>query len=291
MRGVARATAAVTVVNALPIGIGSAFGVDLETRAEVETGGRAGPGGAITFRPAEVGTPVVHAAVRAASDAYLAAGTVATEVALTSAIPVGKGLKSSSAVASAVAGAIARAAGRSPFPEELARLSARAGRESGVSATGAFDDALAGVRAGVVVTDNRSDTVLATHALPVDLEVILWIPAGAHPAAPSLRSALAARSDLAREAADLALAGDWAGAMDLNSSLVEAALGYDYASLRAECRARGAAASGVSGLGPAFAALAPAARVRSVVAGLPPGAEILTVRPTRSDPAVVREAL
>lgn len=281
MHGVAQATAAVTILNALPLGIGSALGVGLGTRAGVSLGGGEGPLSTVRFRPSEAATPVVRAALYLASRAYLPAGTVPTDVEITSEIPVAKGLKSSSAVASAVAWAVGRAAGRSPTPEEVARLSAQAGRDSGASATGAFDDALAGVRPGIVVTDNRSDTVLASHPVPADLEVVLWIPPGTHPPAPSLTVALAARSDLAREAAELAVQGEWARAMEINSELVEGALRYDYAPLRAECRRRGAVSSGVSGLGPAFAALVPGPHARSVVEGLPGGAEVRTVSPTR----------
>ena len=79
------------------------------------------------------------------------------EIEIVSDIPVAMGLKSSSAVSSAGLLAVARASGATRPPLEIAKLSAQVSRETGVSATGAFDDALAGLASGVVVTNNYTD--------------------------------------------------------------------------------------------------------------------------------------
>ena len=57
--------------------------------------------------------------------------------------------------------------------------------------------------------------------------------------------------------------------MELNTRLVEQVLGYEYGSIRAELARRGALASGVSGMGPALAAIAPRDRCAEVAAGFP----------------------
>src|SRR4029077_12491491 len=101
-------------------------------------------------------------------------------VAVVSAIPPARGLKSSSAVGVAVAQAVASAYGRSPAAETCAAASAEVSRAIGLSATGAFDDALAAAEGGVVLTENTSRTVRARATLDTDWSVVLWIPAGEH---------------------------------------------------------------------------------------------------------------
>lgn len=260
MRGVGTARGAVTIVNALPLGVGAALGIGLEVSAEVAVEPSVRGSEEITVSPRGSATPVVLAAARAAVAKYLPERPVSVDLRVSSAIPPSQGLKSSSAVASAVAGAVARAAGAPAPALEVARLSAEVGRRSGVSATGAFDDALAGLERGVVVTDNHDDRLLARFEVADDLLAVVWVPKGRHPPAPSLREAFSGRTVEAQAVVDLALSGAWPEAMERNSALVEQVLGYPYAGLRSACRQAGALAAGVSGLGPAFAVLtAPAA--------------------------------
>ncbi len=268
MRGVGSARGAVTIVNALPTGIGAALGFDLTVRAEVclVRADRGGEG--IRVDPASSNSPLVREAVAVALSAFLPGRTSSVEVRIDSQVPPSKGLKSSSAVASAIVAAVAQATGERPVPTEVARLSAATGRRSGTSATGAFDDALAGLETGVVVTDNRDDRLLARFDVPPDTDVVVWLPPGEHPPSPSLRAAFAARAETGRTVVDRVSNGDWPGAMERNSALVEELLGYPYAALRNACRERGAIASGVSGLGPAFASLAARSRATSIEAFL-----------------------
>jgi len=270
VHGVGEATAAITIVNALPTGIGAAVGIGLRTRVEVTlvrsgSGRRSEP----TVRPADSSTPLVLVALatsvgRLAPDGVAAAGlTVRTD------IPSGVGLKSSSAVTSAIVLAVANAVGRTLSPTDIARSSAEIGRATGVSATGAFDDALAGLVGGVVLTDNRQDRLL--HAFGVDpgLAVALWIPPGTHPPAPDARTRFTPEPPRARAAVEAARAERPWEAMELNSALVEEAMGYSYRGLRERLRGRGAVGSGASGLGPAFAAVGPRERIGELLAELP----------------------
>jgi shikimate kinase len=269
VRGLGEARAAVSLVNALPLGIGAAVGIEWPVRvtARLERPPRTASRTAVD--PPRSATPVVRAAASAARDRFGPGAAGRLRLVVRSTIPVGRGLKSSSAVSSAVALATSRAFGGEPSPEEIARLSAEVGRSTGVSATGAFDDALAGLVAGGVVTDNRTDTELRRLRLPADLGVALWVPGRRHPSAPSLQARFRKDLALSRRAADAVLAGDWITAMEANTRLVEKAMGYRYAGLREAVHRAGATAAGVTGLGPAFAALAPHRHLDRVLRALP----------------------
>ncbi len=269
MRGVGEASAAITVVNALSTGIGCAIGIRLSARAEATvTGGVAG-GPVLAIDPPASRTPLVVGALTAAVERFLPSADVRVALELTSDIPVAVGLKSSSAVTSAVFLALAHAAGAAPPATEVARLSAQVSRRSGTSATGAFDDALAGLTGGVVVTNNYTDEMIRRAPLEPDLEVALWIPPGAHPPSSGVRARFASDEPIAAQAAEAAIRGEWWTAMELNSELVERAMGYPYRPIREAVARAGARSSGASGLGPAFAAVVPHDRVEAVLAQFP----------------------
>ena len=265
MHGLGRASAAITIVNALPSGIGCAIGIDLEAVAEATILPSFGEPGTPTVAPADGSSPLVAEAVREALRQFTKDGSSSCEVAVRSAIPVARGLKSSSAVASAVVLAVAQAAGSAPAARQVARLSAEVSRRSGVSATGAYDDALAGLSTGFVVTDNGRDALVRHRPADPRWEVALLVPPGTHPASPGLKDAFRAYAKESRRALDAALADRWWDAMHRNSEIVERVMGYSYASLRTRLAATGAVGSGVSGLGPAYAAVAPSERIPRIL--------------------------
>ncbi len=291
MRGVGTATGAISIVNALPTGVGAAVGVDLPVRAELELH----PSGSSEKWDVQIAddsrSPLVIEALTQALR-RLAPGTSGHgTLSIRSTVPIGRGLKSSSAVSSAVVLAVARAVETPVTAVDVARLSAQASIVAGVSATGAFDDALAGLEGGGVVTDNRRDVCLRRLELRAGLGAVLWIPEGSHPRAPSLVRAFGRRRGLARRAVDAAMDGDWPEAMALNSRLVEEVMGYRYDGLHRAAKAAGAIASGVSGLGPAFAAVAPLARLPRLRRALPSlGGRRRTVGLLSRLPGTVREA-
>ncbi len=269
MIGSARSTAAITIVNAIPTGIGCALGIDLGVRARVVLRrAQAGAEPVLAFSRG-AGTPVVREALRLAIDRYAEGGPWSADVTLRSEIPPARGLKSSSAVATATAWATARAAGKEPPAVEIARLAAGAGRTAGVSATGAMDDALASVTPGFCVTDNRSGTVVRQGPSDPRWKVALLIPARKHAPSPTWQEAFEREADAGRRAADRSIAGDWWAAMSANTELVERTMGYSYAPLREEALRRGALGSGVSGLGPVLAAVCEADRADDVLAAFP----------------------
>lgn len=278
MRGLGTARAAISIVNALPLGVGAAIGIEWPARVtarieRTEAGSRP-----CAIEPPSSSTPIVRAAARTALGRFGPGTPGRLRLVVRSTIPVARGLKSSSAVSSAVAFATARACGAEPSPEEVAGVAAEVGRATGVSATGAFDDALAGLVAGGVVTDNRRDTALRRFSVGSDLAVALWVPDRRHPRSPAVRARFRHEPGLARRAADAALAGDWVSAMEANSTLVERVMGYRYDRLHAAALEAGATVAGVSGLGPTFAALAPLSRLRAVRNAFPREGQRKSVR-------------
>ena len=260
--------AAITVVNALPLGIGAAVGVAWPARASARLLAPSDRSPGVTVAPRSSSTPVVRCAARAALERWGPVGG-GIRLRVRSTIPRAKGLKSSSAVASSVVAAVAGLSGRAPSPLAVGRVAAEAGRRAGVSATGALDDALAGLESGGVVTDNRTDRCLRRFDVDAGLGVVLWIPPGRHPPSPSVQRAFARRQAIARRAVAAALDGGWVEAMRRNSSLVEAVLRYRYDALHRAAAGAGAVASGVTGLGPTFAAIAPLGRLGRVARALP----------------------
>lgn len=262
MRGVGRASAALTIVNALSTGVGAAVGLDLPAEAEV-TLHPAGSHGKWDVRVEDrARTPLVIATLTEALRAFAPGSSGSGELSLRSEIPPARGLKSSSAVSVAIAGAVAEATDSNPSAADLARISARASVAAGVSATGAFDDALAGLSSGIVVTDNSQQELLRTISVDPAWAAALYIPELDHRPSPELWVAFRAEARAGQEAVDRLMAGDWTGAMRANSALVERLLRYDYAGLRADLEAHGAVCAGVSGLGPTLAAIVPRARAQ-----------------------------
>ncbi len=269
MRGLGTATGAISIVNALPTGVGSAVGIDLAARAELELH-PAGSSEKWDVRIADANrSPLVIESLTQALRRFAPGTSGRGELTVRSAIPVARGLKSSSAVSGAVVLAAARATETPVTAVEVARISAQASMVAGVSATGAFDDALAGLSEGIVVTDNARGELLRSIPLEGEMGVAVYVPPQTHPPSPGLKADFEREAVASSRAVRAAIDGDWSRAMERNSELVERVMGYDYTGARRSLRESGALAAGVSGLGPTLAAVAPSARLREVAAGLP----------------------
>ena len=280
MRGTATAHGAITFVNALATGIGAAAGVDLPVRATVEvtpatSGTRSYSAGAAT--------PLVERSIESALDRYAGRGSWSVRTTIESSLPPARGLKSSSAVSSAVLRAVASATGADPTPEEVARFSADVSQRIGLSATGAYDDALAGLVPGIHVTENGARRELVRFPSPGNSEVVLWVPRRVHPPSVGLLARFRARRPEGEAAVRAVREGRWEEAMSANSRLVESLMGYDYAPLRGALAAAGARAVGVSGMGPTVAAICDSPALGAVLSALPRGTgDVIVTRFTDS---------
>ena len=279
MRGTGRSSGAITIVNALFTGVGAAAAVSLPVEAEVALSERPrGDVGRLSIPP-EAATALARETVLEGLRRYAPDRTFDASLALRSAIPAARGLKSSSAVATAILAATSRAVGRAPDPTEVARAAADVGQRVGLSATGAFDDAFVSIAGGAVVTDNPGRKVLRRLDLDPSQRVLLWIPVAAHRPSPEWAETFARHAAEGRAAADLARRGEALRALERNTELVERVMAYsEYRAMREELRRQGATGSGVSGMGPTLAVLAPAERLTRLRGVLPPGnAQVMTV--------------
>jgi len=175
-------------------------------------------------------------------------------ISVESEIPISRGLKGSSAVANAVVLASARALRVDLEPLEMIRIGVRAAIEAGVTLTGAFDDACASFFGGIVLTDNRSDTILRRDRFSDDLVAVVEVPARMIPKASLKGLDFASIRPQVEAAFRLAQRGDYLRAMEANSTAYAPVLGVDETpAVRA--RKAGAIAAGISGTGPAIIAL------------------------------------
>ena len=241
-QGHAAAFGAGTVLNALATGRGAAFALDVETEATVELTHDGDVTGEIDGAP-DADTRLIERCVELAVEAYgdREGGRVRTE----SDVPMAAGLKSSSAAANATVLATLDALGvdvveatdptdDSALPDDAdagvvsrvtaCRTGVRAARETGVSVTGAFDDASASMLGGVTVTDNAEDTLLARDE--VEWDALVWTPDERAFTADADVGRCEAVAPMADLVAELALDTRYAEAMTVNGLAFSAALGF-----------------------------------------------------------------
>lgn len=252
MRGKARAPGALTVVNAIATLKGSAFAIDLYTTAEVEISEDKDVIEGETDHDEEVDTSLIERCVERVLERFDvdAGGHVKT----TSEIPVASGLKSSSAAANATV--LATLDALDALENEMSvgdrieatKMGVEAARDTGVTITGALDDAAASMLGGVVVTDNSEDEILKHEE--IDWDAAVYIPDDKAPSSDTdvERSRLVAH--VIDVALDLALEGDYARAMTINGLAYASALGYD-TSIIIDALGFGKGA-GLSGTGPSY---------------------------------------
>ena len=269
MHGRARAPAAGTVLNALANRRGAAFAIDEPVVAAVDLAPDGPVKGTVAGEP-DADTALVERCVELVVAAHGdgEGGTVRTE----SGVPLASGLKSSSAAANAAVLATLDAlgvpvhddpgAGVGVAREDAARLGVRAARETGVTVTGAFDDASASMLGGVTVTDNDDDALLARD--PVEWDVLVWTPPERAYTADADVARCERLAPLADFVAETALAGRYAEAMTVNGFAFCAALGFPTEPLLEALPV--AAGVSLSGTGPSVTAVGEAAALAEVEA-------------------------
>ena len=252
MRAKAIAHGAITIVNAIPSGLGAAMGIDLWTEALVEFGEFGGIEVEIMDAVEEdksLAEKVVKKVLKKAGLNRLGA-----RVKTRSNIPIGKGLKSSSAAANAIALASVKALNLNLSPEETVLIGVEASIEAGVSITGAYDDSYTSFFGGINVTDNISRRVLRRFRAPDDLRVLIMVPEEKLYTRDVNVEALKGIQEVSKKAVAMALNGRFWEAMTINGLTVSAVLKIDPRPI-IEALRRGALAAGVSGTGPSIAAV------------------------------------
>ncbi|MGC8630979.1 MAG: shikimate kinase [Thermoprotei archaeon] len=279
----------ISVVNAIPFGLGSTMAVRLQAkvRAEIELG------------PGTIG--IGHGLLDALRIYFRALGFPVTFYAFSD-VPQRQGLKSSSAISVAAIKSALRLLGAEgiegdegekgsdgvdesdppelsdisreemkknppPFQRRLLKifgvnennyreafppyLSAILSKASGLSVTGALDDATAAYWGGVSFTDNTRMRIIKVVQPPKEVSVIIGV-GGKRRVIDRVR--LMSFADNFKRAFALAYSGDLYRAMNISGRTVAEAMGYDPEPILGAYQ-RGALASGITGNGPAYFAI------------------------------------
>jgi len=263
LSGKAVAYGAVTVINAISCGLGAALGVGLRTEASVELTDQ--PGlieGRILSDPQE-STILIEKTVMRVLRHFGVEKEYGAYVETRSNIPIARGLKSSSVAANAIALAVIAALGEEVDDVTVANLGVDAAMEAGVTITGAFDDASASYFGGLVITDNRERKILKRIEIEEHHPVLIYVPPEKAYTAKSNVERMKLIANEVKALHKMAYLGDYWPAMTLNGIVYSAVLGYD-AEVAIDALAAGALAAGLSGTGPAVAAVVPERNVEEV---------------------------
>jgi len=249
-KGYAWANGAASILNAIATWKGSAFGIDLKTRAEVELDNSRCIKGVVPGVVPKVNPMLIEHCVELVLKrlGYVYGGTVRTY----SEIPVASGLKSSSTVANAVVLATLDALDEEMDHISAAKIGVDAAKDVGVTVTGALDDALASMLGGVVLTDNRKMQLIRREEF--HRHVMLLVPDQKLFSKDTNVGASKVIAPLADVAFELAEHGDYGRAMTLNGFAYSVALGLPTMPLIEALKA-GAEGVSLSGTGPAYAAI------------------------------------
>ncbi|BAJ50756.1 shikimate kinase [Candidatus Caldarchaeum subterraneum] len=251
MKGRGRAGGAVSIVNAISTGFGAALGIDLQTEAELETTDE--PHIKLSINGEDADPSLAKAVIKVFSLA-LDVNVNGAVIRTYSNIPVAVGLKSSSSAAVAIANAFLDALGEKMSADEMLRNVAEASILSGTSITGALDDAAACMLGGIVATDNHGRKILKHVLIEEKLYAVIYVPPGKTYTASFRKELLTPIRNIAAAAFTLALEGKHWEAMTINGLAHSAALGLPIEPAVNALRA-GACAAGLSGTGPAVAAI------------------------------------
>ncbi len=261
--GRAIAYGAVTIINAISCGLGAALGINLRTEATVKLTDEPGRvEGKILSDPSE-STILIEKVVKRVLRHFKLEDQYGAYVETQSNIPIARGLKSSSAAANALTLATISALNEKVDDLTAVNIGVDASIEAGVTVTGAFDDACASYFGNVVITDNYKRKLLKQFQPKENYRVLIHVPSRKSYTSKSNVNRMKIIANEIKTVHKIALLGDYWQAMTLNGLLYSAVLGYNL-NIAIDALAAGAVAAGLSGKGPAVAAVAPKDRVSDI---------------------------
>jgi shikimate kinase len=241
---------AISVVNAIATGNGSALGISLKVTAEIGLAesiqGIRYLGGIREEHHQFINNIILKSLPKKVINSH------GITVKINSEIPIGFGLKSSSAVSNAVSLACHTLVKDKRVDDNMVlKCAVEASLDSKVTITGAYDDSSASYFGGFVVTNNYQKKLVRQEKAPEDLLAIIFLPNC------SIRGNihdLHVMADLFSDAFKLAKVRKYWKAMKLNGLLTSAALSYEYLPIKSALQ-NGAISASISGNGPAIAAI------------------------------------
>lgn len=267
-----------TIINAIATGYGSAFGIDLSIKAEA----RFGKPGIQCSSDLGADPKLMNICVKNVLNHYDIAADNSLEDSITnldfgtgegieikteSNLPLGSGLSSSSALSNAVVKAasslIESNFNLKPLSDmELINLGIESSLEAGVTITGAFDDASASYFGGITITDNSNRKLLARDTLD-DENILVFMPDKESLSGSSDVSRMKLIAPLVEMAFENAMNKEYYKALTLNGLLYGSVLNFDN-NIAIEALDAGALASGLSGTGSSFVAIAKEDRIDDI---------------------------
>ena len=164
---------AISIVNAIATGQGSALGISLETCAEVTLTSDNLIEVIINNDKSE-NTGLAQECFKLVK--MKTSESCGAKITVNSDIPIGRGLKSSSAAATAIILSCLKAFEIVMTEKEILDLSVQASKNSGVTITGALDDTAACFLGGLVVTNNSSNELLSRVIVDDDYSILIHVP-------------------------------------------------------------------------------------------------------------------
>lgn len=251
---------AISIVNAIATGKGSALGISLKVTAEVELQ----KGHGLRFITGRNGDGLIKNIIQKTIPKETIESNMIS-IRVDSEIPIGYGLKSSSAVSNAIVLACSQIAREEDINDNtILEVAALSSLEAKVSLTGAYDDATACYFGGFTVTDNYSRRLIRKERAPENLYAIIILPSSTTRG--DVRK-LRNLSDIFIDAFRFAESGQYWKAMKLNGVLASAALSSSYAPAMAAME-HGALSASISGNGPSIAAVGNEDAIEPIVGAL-----------------------
>ncbi|MDG6905257.1 MAG: shikimate kinase [Nitrososphaerota archaeon] len=250
---------AISVVNAIPAGKGVTIAIDIPCRVRASISRRNNEESISIASGIEDPHDLVKTSARYSLThfSFDIQKSSQLRIQISSKIPPAVGLKSSSAVSVATASAVFGLFGKEKDHKAILRASCIASKDSKASVTGAFDDAAASLLGGLVFTNNSKFKILKHQRVPKNLgsRVVILVPTDKKKLTSSINpTSYSKYRDESLNAFDYSMKGEFSSAMMLNSVIQCAALGYSIDPV-SRALSEGASAAGITGKGPAVAAI------------------------------------
>lgn len=239
---------AITVINAMPCGIGSTIGITLRTDAVFNPTGETKDVGILNDP-----TENKEMAKICVSETYKKMKIEEPDgwlLNISSDIPISRGLKSSSSACNAIISSVLRAERFDMDVIDKIRLGVNCARKANVTVTGAFDDACGCELGGLVITDNKNDEILFIDDID-EYDVLIHVPKNKIKKTTLPLEKLKSISSEIEKLVDVAKTDPFL-AMTKNGKAIASVSGVDN-SVAEIALSNGAIGAGVSGSGPAIA--------------------------------------
>jgi len=240
---------AISLVNAIAIGKGATLGIS--TKAESIVDVTDGSGIRLTSSNKTISSRLIdHVIKKIVTKNELKKNKL--NINIQTDIPIGYGLKSSSAISTSVALACSKIFQPNLTDSEILLAGVDASLETKVSLTGAYDDACACYYGGFNVTDNYNKKLILRKVAPKNISAIIYIP---NKRKRGNVKNLKNFTLIFEEAWNLAKKSDFWNAMILNGFTAATILKSE-PKIVSDMIKNGALGASVSGNGPAFAVVA-----------------------------------